>query len=55
MIEKTNIKLKKLIKLFNIYINLYLISNTKKYIIIINSNILIEELKYKYLKIISKI
>ena len=45
--KSCNIKFKKLLRLFNIYINLYLTNNTRKYIIIINSNILIEELKYK--------
>ena len=45
--KSRNIKFKKLFRLSNIYIDLYLTNNTRKYIIIINSNILIRELKYK--------
>ena len=47
--RKGNNKFKKLFKFFNIYANLYLAGNIIKYIIIINSNILISELKYKYI------
>ena len=43
-------KFEKLFKFFNIYINLYLADNAREYIIIIiNSNILIDKLKYKIL------
>ena len=45
--KSRNVKFKKLLRLSNIYINLYLTNNTREYITIINSNILIEELKYK--------
>jgi len=41
-------KFKKLLKLLNIYIGLYLTDNTREYIIVINSNILAGELKYSY-------
>ena len=43
-------KFQKLLSLFNVYINLYFIDNAIKYIIIINSNVLIKKLKYKYVK-----
>ena len=39
-------KFQKLLFLFNVYINLHFINNAIKYVIIINSNILIKELKY---------
>ena len=45
--KSRNIKFKKLLRLSNIYINLYLTNNAREYITIINSNILTEELKYK--------
>ena len=47
--RKENNKFFKFFKFFNIYANLYLVNNTIKYIIIINSNILINKLKYKYI------
>ena len=43
-------KFQKLLSFFNVYINLYFIINVIKYIIIINSNVLIRELKYKYVR-----
>ena len=42
-----NNKFEKLFKLFNVYINFYFINNVKEYAMIMNSNILIEELKHK--------
>ncbi len=43
-------KFNKLLNLPNIYIRLYLANNIREYIIVINSNILIGELKYKVFK-----
>lgn len=42
-----NNKFEKLFKLFNIYTNFHFTNNVKKYMTIMNSNVLIEELKYK--------
>lgn len=49
--KRKNNKFNKLLRLFNIYVSFYLIANAKKYTIIINLNILISELKYKYNKL----
>ena len=43
-------KSQKLLFLFNVYTNLHFINNAIKYVIIINSNVLIEKLKHKYVK-----
>ena len=40
-------KFEKFLKLFNIYISFHLINNVKKYMTMMNLNVLIEELKYK--------
>ena len=45
---KKNIKFQKLLKLFNVYINLHLFFITKKYGTIINCNVLLNEIKHKY-------
>ena len=43
-------KFNKLLNLPNIYIRLYLANNIREYIIVINFNILVRELKYKVFK-----
>ena len=43
-------KFQKFLSFFNMYISLYLIDNAMKYVIIMNSNILMRELKYKYVR-----
>ena len=48
-------KFEKFFKLFNIYAGFYLANNIKKYITIINLNILIKELKYKLFTLFSLI
>ena len=48
-----NNKFEKLFKLFNVYINFYLTNNVKKYTMIMNSNVLIEELKHKLFTLFS--
>ena len=45
--KSRNNKFEKLLKFFNIYTNLHFANNAKKYATIMNSNILIKELKYK--------
>ena len=42
-----DIKFKKLLRLSNVYVNLYLAENAKKYATIMNSNMLTRELKHK--------
>ena len=42
-----DIKFEKLLRLSNVYINLYLTENTKEYTTIMNSNVLTKELKHK--------
>ena len=48
-----NNKFEKFFKLLNIHINLYFINNVKKYATMMNSNVLIEELKYKLFTLFS--
>ena len=42
-----DIKYQKLLLLPNIYIGLYLVENAREYIMIMNSNILVDKVKYK--------
>ena len=47
--KSRDVKFKKLFKLLNIHVSFHLVNNTKKYIMIINLNMLARELKYKLL------
>ena len=40
-------KFEKFFKFFNVHINLHFANNVKKYVMMMNSNIMIEELKHK--------
>lgn len=45
--KSCNNKFEKFFRFFNIYTNFYFADNTRKYVIIMNSNVLIKEFKYK--------
>ena len=46
--QKRRIKFIKLLKFSNVHVDLHLTDNAKKYAIVINFNVLIEEFKHKY-------
>ena len=50
--DKNN-KFEKLFKLFNVYVSFHFINNVKKYAMMINSNVLIEKLKYKLIYLLN--
>ena len=48
-----NNKFEKLFKFFNVYVSFYFINNVKKYVMMMNSNVLIEELKHKLIYLLN--